>query len=371
MGCQQAHTGNSMEVDLQNNSMEVDQSVEVLAEVVTPTAVIGPTQTSQLARIVEAVSEVRVSSAAKQDKFPGAGELYDEGKHCGKVQDDEFEDVGGFSVQKTHASSYKQIWLNYGHIASSQVLPESYYYSQVVVVSEFMSFIVDMNRYPPEEVSSDVIDSWEKNLRVAEKLEFNIGWLRERLEDIKIDFAGEKKLKLKEMLAEQDQAKARVIEAEQQFALAKERLSAFETKIPALLMAKQNFRNKCGGPLPLFNFEEPIDNNNKSKRVPNSPVTAPVQEDAILIEESVDKNNKSKRVPSSPVTAPMQEDASLIEEPINNINKSKRVPNSPVTAPMQEGASLIEEPINNINKSKRVPSTGTARKTRLISSLNM
>ncbi|XP_026395702.1 uncharacterized protein LOC113290300 [Papaver somniferum] len=401
MGYQQVHTGNSMEIDLHSNNMEVDQNVGMLAEVVTPTEGIypAPATTSELTRGVEAVAEVKVFSATKQDKFPGAGRLYDEGKHCGKVQDEEFEDVGGFSVQKTHAPLYKQIWLNYGHIATNQVLPDSYYYSQVVVASEFMSFIVDMNRYPLEEVSSDVIDSWEKNVKVAEKLEFNIGWLRERLEDIKIAFAEEKKLK--EMLAEQDQAKARVIEAEQQLVLAKERLSALETRIPPLLTAKQNFRNKCGSPLLLFNspvtapvqedanlIEEPIDDNN-SKTVPStrtvrnlSPVKAPVQEDAIPIEEPIDNNNP-KTVPStrtvrnlSPVKAPVQEDAIPIEEPIDDKNSktlpcSRSVRNlSPVKAPVQEDAIPVEEPIDNKN-SKTVPSKGTARKTRLISSLTM
>ncbi|KAI3872519.1 hypothetical protein MKW92_044394 [Papaver armeniacum] len=429
MGYQQVHTGNSMEIDLQSNNMEVDQNVGVLAEVVMPTEGIYPVPapTGELTRGVEAVAEVKVFSATEQDKFPGAGELYEEGRHCGKVQDEEFEDVGGFSVQKTHAPLYKQIWLNYGHIATNQVLPDSYYYSQVVVASEFMSFVVDMNRYPLEEVSSDVIDSWEKNVKVAEKLEFNIAWLRERLEEIKIAFAEEKMLK--EMLAELDQAKARVIEAEQQLVLAKERLSALETKIPLQLMAKQNFRDKCGGPLLLFNcgtnlspvkapvqenavlIEEPIGNNN-SKTVPSkgksSPVKAPVQEDAVLIEEPIENknsktvpskgnsspvkapaqedaimieepigNNNSKTVPSkgnsSPVKAPAQEDAILIEEPIDNKN-SKTVPSkgnsSPVKAPAQEDAIMIEEPIDNKN-SKTVPSRGTARKTRLISSLTM
>ncbi|KAI3838229.1 hypothetical protein MKX03_025937 [Papaver bracteatum] len=301
--------------------MEVDKNVGVLGEVVTPRDGIYPvpTPTSELTRGVEAVPEVKVSSETKQDKFPVSGGLYAEGRHCEKVQDEEFEDVGGFSIQKTHAPLYKQIRLKYGHISSNQVLPDSYYYSQVVIVSELMSFIVDMNRYPLEEVSSYVIDSWEKNVKVAEKLEFNIGWLRERLEDIKVAFAEEKKLK--EMLAEQDQAKARAIEAEQQLVLAKERLSSLEAKIPLLHTAKQNFRNKCGSSLLLF----------------NSPVTAPVQEDAIPIEEPTDNN--SKRVPStravrnlSPVKAPVKEDAIPIEEPTDN-NNSKTVPSKRAVGP--------------------------------------
>ncbi|KAI3840561.1 hypothetical protein MKX03_018095 [Papaver bracteatum] len=272
----------------QSNSMEVDGSVGVLADVVTPIEDIypvpAPTQTSELRGVVESVTDVQISSETKHDKFPGAGQLYEEGKHRGKVMGDGFIDVGGFDVPKTEAWLYKEIWLNYGHIASSQVLIDSYYYSQVTIVSELISFILKMNGCPLEEVSSEVIDDWESNIRVAEKLEFNIGWLRERLEDIKIVFAEEKKLQ--KALAEQDQAKAQVVEAEQQLLLAKERLLALETKIPPLLMAKQNFRNKCGGPFLLFNCAT------------NLSLTALVHEDAILIEEPI-YNRDSKGGPST------------------------------------------------------------------------
>ncbi|KAI3948971.1 hypothetical protein MKW98_021577 [Papaver atlanticum] len=179
MDYQQMQTGNSMEIDLQSNSMEVDGSVGVLAQVVKPIEDIYPvpaaTQTSDLTGVEEAVAEVAVSSAPKQDKFPGAGQLY-------------------------------------------------------------------------EEV-----------------------------------FAEEKKLQ--EALAQQDQAKARVIEAEQQLILAKEQLADLETKIPPLLMAKQNFQNKCGGPLLLFNAGTNL-----------SPVTAPIQEDATRIEEPMADSN-SETVP--------------------------------------------------------------------------
>ncbi|KAI3964742.1 hypothetical protein MKW92_047932 [Papaver armeniacum] len=271
MDNQQAHTANSVEFD-QSNSMDV----------VTPTEdiypVLAPTQGSELTRGVEVGSEVTIFSATKQDKFPGAGQLYEEGKHRGKVLGDGFVDVGGFDIPKTEASLYKEIWLNYGHIASNRVLTDSYYYSQVVVLSELLSFIVKMNACPLEEVSSEVIDDWESNIRVAENLNSTSAGF-ERLEDIKIVFAEEEKLR--ETLAEQNEAKARVIEAEQQLFLAKERLSALETKIPPLLMAKQNFRNKCGGPLLLFNGRTNL-----------SPVTAPVLEDAILNDEPTDNNSK-------------------------------------------------------------------------------
>ncbi|RZC48113.1 hypothetical protein C5167_041079 [Papaver somniferum] len=289
MDYRQANTGNSMEVDLQSNSMEVDGSV--LAEVVTQTIEL-------IGGVVEAVAEVTVSRETKQGMFPGAGQLYEEGKHRGKILGDGFVDIGGFDVPKTEASLYKEIWLNYGHIASNRVLPDSYYFSQVTIVSELMSVIVKMNGCTLEEVSSEVIGDWEKNIRVAEKLEFNIGWLRQRLEDIKIVFSEDKKLQ--EIVAEQDEAKARVIEAEKQLFLEKERLSALETKIPPLLVAKQNFRNKCGGPLLLFNGGASL-----------SPVTAPVQDDAILTEEPMPDNNNSKRGPPTGIAGKIRFISSL------------------------------------------------------------
>ncbi|KAI3879036.1 hypothetical protein MKX03_019393 [Papaver bracteatum] len=263
--------------------MEIDQSLGVLTEVVMPTDVMypdqAPMQGSELTEVVEAVTEVTVSSGTKGDKFLGAGRLYEKGELCkGVVLDEKFQEVGGFSVLKTQASLYKEIWLNYGHIASKEVLTDLYYYSQVVVVSEIMTCILDMSRYHLDQVSSDMIDSWETKIEVAEKLEFNVGWLRERLEDIKKNIAEEKKLQY--TLREQDETKAQVIEAEQQFVLAREQLSALETKISPLLLERQNLIEKCSGGLLLFNCETNL-----------SLVTASVEKDEIMIEEPIDNIN--------------------------------------------------------------------------------
>ncbi|KAI3833101.1 hypothetical protein MKX03_021379 [Papaver bracteatum] len=261
--------------------MVVDQSADVLAEVVMPTEtnypVQAPIQRSEITGIVEAAAEVAVPSATKQDKFPGAGKLYEDAKHCQKIQHVDFEDVGGFSVLKTQASLYKEIWLNYGHIASNQVLTD-FYDSQVVVVGELMDCILEMNHYPLEKVSLEMIADWEEKIKITEKLEFNIVWLRERLDDIKENFAEEKKIK--ETLVEQAQLKARVIEAEQQLVLAKDKLFALETKITPLLMGRKKIREKCGGGLLRLNFHSNL-----------ALVTTPVQKDAIPIEEPINSRN--------------------------------------------------------------------------------
>ncbi|KAI3833099.1 hypothetical protein MKX03_021377 [Papaver bracteatum] len=265
--------------------MEVDQSVSVVAEVVMPKETIysvpASMQTGALTGVVEAVAEVALCSATNQVKFLGAGQLYEEGKHCGKIPDEDFEDVGGFSVQKTHASLYEAIWLKYGHIASNNVLTD-FYESQVVVMIEVMDVIGAMNGRSLEEISEEVIEDWEKNIRVAEKLEFNIGWLREHFEDIKKYFSEGKKLE--ESLKEQNQAMAEVTDAEQQLVLEKQKLSALETKITPLLKGRKNIHEKCGGGLLLLKSDKNL-----------SVVTAPVQNDAILVEEPVDNNSKTVR----------------------------------------------------------------------------
>ncbi|KAI3847515.1 hypothetical protein MKW92_001457 [Papaver armeniacum] len=259
--------------------MEVHQSVGMLAEVVMPaeTTVPAPIQRSEIAGVVEAVAEVAVSSATKQDKFPGAGQVYEEGRHCQRFQHEDFENVGGFSVLKTQASLYKEIWLNYGHIASNQVLTD-FYDSQVVIVGELMDCILEMNHYPLKKVSLEVIADWEEKMKVPEKLEFNIGWLRECLDNIKENFAEEKKIQ--DTSVEQNQAKERVIEAEQQLVLAKEKLFALETEITTLLMRRENFKQKCGGGLLLLNSDTNL-----------ALVAAPVQKDAITIEEPINNSN--------------------------------------------------------------------------------
>ncbi|KAI3909864.1 hypothetical protein MKW92_048519 [Papaver armeniacum] len=276
------HTSNTMDFD-QSNTMEIDQSLGVLTEVVMPTDVIypdqAPTQGSELTGIVEAVAEVTHSSATKGDKFLGACRIYEKGVLCKEVVlDEKFQEVGGFSVLKTQAPLYKDIWLNYGHIASNEVLTDLYYYSQVVVVSEIMTCILDMSRYHLDQVSSDMIDSWETKIEVAEKLDFNVGWIRECLEDIKKNIAEEKNLQ--DTLREQVQTKAQVIEAEQQFVLAKEQLLALETKISPLLTERQNLIDKCSGGLLLLDCGTNL-----------SLVTAPVEKDASMIEEPIDNIN--------------------------------------------------------------------------------
>lgn len=94
-----------------------------------------------------------------------------------------------------------------------------------------------------------MIEAWEKKIKMAEKLEFNISWLREWFELVKEDFQGVQKLQT--ALVEHEQAKERLIAAEEQLMLAnnemknaRENLSVLETRLTPLLFQKQIYEEK-------------------------------------------------------------------------------------------------------------------------------
>ncbi|XP_026444661.1 MATH domain and coiled-coil domain-containing protein At3g58210-like [Papaver somniferum] len=138
--------------------------------------------------------KVPVSEAKKKqsstllEECPSAGKPFGEGQYSCKVgfgDDKEFEDVGGFSILKTQVPLYRQIWLKYGHIATNKVMPISAYALLVMAVRDLMNSIIDMHQCRYVELSSGMIEGWEEMVMMAEKFEFNIGWLRERLETVK------------------------------------------------------------------------------------------------------------------------------------------------------------------------------------------
>lgn len=83
-----------------------------------------------------------------------------------------------------------------------------------------MTFVIDMNNTRFSEISPSRIDTWERKLRMAEKLEFNIKWLRQRFEVIKKVFYDD----YQSMQAE----KARFIQLEDELKKARETISAME-----------------------------------------------------------------------------------------------------------------------------------------------
>ncbi|KAI3877364.1 hypothetical protein MKX03_026421 [Papaver bracteatum] len=173
-------------------------------------------------------------------RFPTAGQPFEAVQNHQGVVDENFEDVGGFSILKSQASLYKKIWLKYGHIATSHVL-KNLYSTQVTLVGDIMTSIMDMHNHRFSEVSSTMIELWENKIKMAEKLEFNVGWLREWFEVLKKGFQGEQKLNA--ALLEKDQslqaAKARLMAVNDELKKAQENVLALVNKISPLFSEKQ------------------------------------------------------------------------------------------------------------------------------------
>ncbi|KAI3951054.1 hypothetical protein MKW92_031582 [Papaver armeniacum] len=118
--------------------------------------------------------------------YPDAGKPFAKDQGVA-VYDENHEIVGGFTVLRRQVSLYRKIWLKYGHIASTKVLPSTSYSSLVTVVTDIMNTVLDMYRCRYIDVSAELIGTWEGKIRLAEKLEFNVSWLRGRFNDVSKD----------------------------------------------------------------------------------------------------------------------------------------------------------------------------------------
>ncbi|KAI3877412.1 hypothetical protein MKX03_026469 [Papaver bracteatum] len=201
-------------------------------------------EASKEAQKVEQVPEPAVSNAGVTDEpstqsgkdsmvceYPLAGQLYQDGKYSQYILDGNFEDIGGFSIMKSHASLYRQIWLKYGHIASSHAPPSSYSV-QVSLVTDIMTNIMDMCHCRLSEMSSSMVAKWENNIKMAETLHFNVKWLRERFDDVKkvfYEFENKSTVLLEKTEALQA-AEARLMYAENELKKARDNISFLETE---------------------------------------------------------------------------------------------------------------------------------------------
>ncbi|KAI3890561.1 hypothetical protein MKX03_036109, partial [Papaver bracteatum] len=147
--------------------------------------------------IIQAEITVVMSDASNVEMpLSAAGEPFEEDKEIVSY-DDNFEIVGGLSVLKRQVSLYRKIWLKYGHIASTKVVPASSYNSLVATVTDIMNSIIDMYRCRLIEVSAEMIGAWKGKIKLAEELKFNVKWLRGRFNDVKKDFKNGRIEKLK------------------------------------------------------------------------------------------------------------------------------------------------------------------------------
>ncbi|KAI3993850.1 hypothetical protein MKX01_002863, partial [Papaver californicum] len=199
-------------------------------------------EASKEAQKVEQVPKPVVSNAGVTDEpstqsgknpmvceYPPAGQLYQEGKYCQYILDGNFEDIGGFSILKTQASLYRQVWLKYGHIASSHVPPSSYSV-QVSLVTDIMTNIMDMCHCRLSEMSSSMVARWESKIKMAESLDFNVKWLSERFDDVKkiLYEYNNKTTVLLEKAEALQAAEARLIYAENELKKARDNISFLE-----------------------------------------------------------------------------------------------------------------------------------------------
>ncbi|KAI3996671.1 hypothetical protein MKX01_042374, partial [Papaver californicum] len=173
-----------------------------------------------------------VDKVTSSFEYMGPGQPF-EGRHssdCVVLNDRKCENVGGFSVLKTQARFYEKIWKKHGHIASNKVLKDSY--AQVPVVSGIMTTIIHMHYCRFSDLTSRIIEVWEDNIKSAEKVEFNIRWVREWLQDVKKVFFG------KEELA------AAFIEQDELLQIAKNALEKAEENIAALIKERKKYEEK-------------------------------------------------------------------------------------------------------------------------------
>ncbi|KAI3901145.1 hypothetical protein MKW92_051513 [Papaver armeniacum] len=145
------------------------------------------------------------------------------------------DDIGGFCVTKAQSSLYKKIWLKYGHIASGEFFTSLSYASQVCIVNDIMDSVMEMHRSRYVDVSDEMIDSWENKIKMAENLNFNIGWLRQQFENVK----GVEKFNmgLLEHGEPFQDAKERVSVAKNRLKWEKERLMTLKNELRSKLLA--------------------------------------------------------------------------------------------------------------------------------------
>ncbi|KAI3877360.1 hypothetical protein MKX03_026417 [Papaver bracteatum] len=188
-----------------------------------------------------------IDKAPSSFEYIGPGQPF-VGRHssdCVVLNDGKCENVGGFSVLKSHARFYEEIWMKYGYIASNKVLKDSN--AQVPVVSGIMDTIVHMHYCRFSDLTSRIIEGWEDNMKNAEKLEFNIGWVGEWLECVKKVFSGKEKLAA--AFIEQDELllqaeKKKSMEAKNAYEEAEKNIVALETKMSLLTKERQEYEEK-------------------------------------------------------------------------------------------------------------------------------
>ncbi|RZC76282.1 hypothetical protein C5167_000356 [Papaver somniferum] len=103
----------------------------------------------------------------------------------GQVGDEWFAYVENFNIPKEYAVLYKKIYNKYGHIATKKVI-KSNDAILLAAVTSLLKIARTMETARGVDLSEALLESWEGDIKDAETLQFNVKWLRETFNRVKI-----------------------------------------------------------------------------------------------------------------------------------------------------------------------------------------
>ncbi|KAI3844454.1 hypothetical protein MKX03_022586 [Papaver bracteatum] len=103
----------------------------------------------------------------------------------GQVGDEWFAYVENFNIPKEYAVLYKKIYNKYGHIATKKVI-KSNDAILLAAVTSLLKIARTMETARGADLSEALLESWEGDIKDAETLQFNVKWLREKFNRVKI-----------------------------------------------------------------------------------------------------------------------------------------------------------------------------------------
>ncbi|KAF5177381.1 hypothetical protein FRX31_033035 [Thalictrum thalictroides] len=95
--------------------------------------------------------------------------------------------VEGFKVNLKYYDLYKAIKAQYGDIRRPSILDASEM-AVVAIVSDLLSIVYAMCQISLLNVTSDILDDWDKKICLAENFDYNVSWIRDHFEELQIEF---------------------------------------------------------------------------------------------------------------------------------------------------------------------------------------
>lgn len=102
--------------------------------------------------------------------------------------------VMGFPVPNKYVALYKAIYEKHGHIATKTVIKNSMM-ALFALVTDLLAIISQMKETSFSNLSMSLPNHWESKVSTAEAMEFNVGWLRTRLNELKVELIVAKTLR--------------------------------------------------------------------------------------------------------------------------------------------------------------------------------